>query len=264
MDKKEKVMIIIMDNNATSQMIENVSSRVKKWGLNIHKSIAVGQTIIGVTGNTHEVDTGELAIQAGVKKIIKLSEPYKLAGRKFKPEDTIVKIKEVAIGGDKIVVMAGPCAVESENQIMEIAKIIKETGGDILRGGAFKPRTSPYSFQGLGEEGLKYLYAAGKEYGLLVVTEVMDKSQIELVSKYADILQIGGRNMSNFSFLKELGLTRKPVLLKRGIAATIREWIMSAEYILAGGNYDVILCERGIRTCEDYTRNTLDLCAIPI
>lgn len=259
-----EAMIIVMDKKATERMIENVIDIIENLGAQVHKSYGVHQTIIAAVGDIQLIDTGEIGILAGVNKVAKISEPYKLAGRAFKPENTVVKIKDLLIGGDKIVVMAGPCAVESKDQIMEIAKIVKEVGGSILRGGAFKPRTSPYSFQGLGEEGLEYLHEAGKEYGLLVVTEVMDKSQIELVSKYADILQIGARNMSNFAFLKELGLIKKPILLKRGISATIKEWIMAAEYILSGGNYDVILCERGIRTYEDYTRNTLDLSAIPV
>jgi 3-deoxy-7-phosphoheptulonate synthase len=200
----------------------------------------------------------------GVHEVLRITEPYKLASRAFKPDGTIVAIDDVRVGGDEVIVMAGPCSVETEEQIFTSAAAVRRAGAKILRGGAFKPRSSPYSFQGLGEDGLKLLRAAANKESLKVVSEVMDVSQIDVVGKYSDIYQVGARNMQNFTLLRELGKTRKPVLLKRGIAATIEEWLLSAEYLLAGGNSDVILCERGIRTFESYTRNTLDISAIPV
>jgi 3-deoxy-7-phosphoheptulonate synthase len=200
----------------------------------------------------------------GVAEVLRITEPYKLASRTFKREGSVFDIGGLKLGGNDVVVMAGPCSIESEEQIFTIAKVVAESGARILRGGAFKPRTSPYSFQGMGEEGLRIMRAAADKHKLKIVTEVMDKSQIALVEKYADILQIGARNMQNFTFLRELGFASKPVLLKRGLAATIDEWLMSAEYILSGGNHQVILCERGIRTFETATRNTLDISAIPV
>jgi 3-deoxy-7-phosphoheptulonate synthase len=209
-------------------------------------------------------DPADLEVLPGVREVIRISEPYKLVGRTFKREDTVIRIGDRSIGGPEIVAMAGPCSVESRDQVREIASRVREVGATILRGGAFKPRTSPYSFQGLGEEGLKYLREAADENGLLVVTEIMDGTQIPMFLEYVDILQVGARNCQNFSLLKELGKVDRPVLLKRGLSSTIEEWLLSAEYLMVGGNHQVILCERGIRTFETYTRNTLDLSAIPI
>ncbi|MGH8015060.1 MAG: 3-deoxy-7-phosphoheptulonate synthase, partial [Candidatus Zixiibacteriota bacterium] len=221
-------------------------------------------TILGVVGDTKQVDTRIFEVMDGVHEVVRITEPYKLVGRTFKPEDTIVKVKNVAIGGKKIALMAGPCSIESREQIKKIAKLIKPTGTKILRGGAYKPRSSPYSFQGLGEEGLKYLRDAGDATGMAVVSEIMDRTDIVPALKYIDLIQVGARNMQNFALLKELGKVNKPVLLKRGMSATLEELLMAAEYILSGGNRNVILCERGIRTFENYTRNTMDISAIPI
>ena len=239
-------------------------SRLKKLGFDVHRSDGVNRTVLGAVGEKRDIDRRDIELFEGVREVIPITKPYKLVGREFHPEDTVIKIKQLEIGGPKIVLMAGPCSVENLETTRTIAKSISNDGAVILRGGAFKPRTSPYAFQGLGEAGLKYLRKAADENGLLVISEVMDVSQIELVSSYVDILQIGARNMQNFFLLKEIGKTRMPVLLKRGMAATIEDWLMAAEYILAGGNYQVILCERGIRTFENYTRNTLDLSAIPV
>jgi 3-deoxy-7-phosphoheptulonate synthase len=213
---------------------------------------------------TQPTDPALIEMMEGVHEVLRITEPYKLASRAFRPDGTIVAIEDVRVGGDEVIVMAGPCSVETEEQIFTSAAAVRRAGAKILRGGAFKPRSSPYSFQGLGEDGLKLLRAAANKESLKVVSEVMDVSQIEVVGKYSDIYQVGARNMQNFTLLRELGKTRKPVLLKRGIAATIEEWLLSAEYLLAGGNSDVILCERGIRTFESYTRNTLDISAIPV
>lgn len=257
-------MVIVMEDHATEAEIQNAISKLKTLGYQIHRSDGVRRTVLGAVGEKRDVDQRDLELLQGVREVVPITKPYKLVSREFHPEDTIIKIKDIEIGGNRVVIMAGPCAVEGSDQIVGIAKFVREAGALVLRGGAFKPRTSPYSFQGLGEEGLKYLRMAADAYGLAVVSELMDISQIELVSKYVDILQVGARNMQNFWLLKELGKIRKPVLLKRGMAATIEEWLMAAEYILAGGNYRVILCERGIRTFENYTRNTLDLSAIPV
>ena len=221
------------------------------------------RTVIGAVGQGNG-DPQLLAVQEGVHEVLRISEPYKLASRTFKQENTIVSIGDVRIGGEEVIVMAGPCSAESEAQVEATASAVKRAGAKILRGGAFKPRSSPYSFQGLGEEGLRMLRAASDRHDLKLITEVMEISQIELIEKYADVLQVGARNMQNFSLLRELGRATKPVLLKRGISATIEEWLLSAEYVLAGGNKNVILCERGIRTFESYTRNTLDISAIPV
>jgi 3-deoxy-7-phosphoheptulonate synthase len=231
--------------------------------MDVHRSTGVSRTVLGVVG-THPTDPALIEMMEGVHEVLRITEPYKLASRAFKPDGTIVAIDDVRVGGDEVIVMAGPCSVETEEQIFTSAAAVRRAGAKILRGGAFKPRSSPYSFQGLGEEGLKLLRAAANKESLKVVSEVMDMSQIDLVGKYSDIYQVGARNMQNFTLLRELGKTRKPVLLKRGIAATIEEWLLSAEYLLAGGNTDVILCERGIRTFESYTRNTLDISAIPV
>lgn len=259
-------MLIVMKPNAEKKQVENVVGLVKQFGFDVHLSEGRTNTVIGLVGeNTSKVDARVFQLLEGVREVIKISSPYKLASRTFKSEDTIVEVSDdIQIGGNELIVMAGPCAVENKECLVTTAKEVKTAGAKILRGGAFKPRTSPYAFQGLGEEGLKYLRETADKNGMAVVSEVMEISQIELFLKYVDILQVGARNMQNFNLLKELGQTRKPVLLKRGLSATIKEWLMSAEYVLSGGNNNVILCERGIRTFETSTRNTLDLSAIPV
>jgi 3-deoxy-7-phosphoheptulonate synthase len=257
-------LVVILQKNATEEQISNVINHLKSFGFQIHQSTGTERTIIGAIGVKPNFDIRNISILDGVDEVYRVTTPFKLASRSFKEENTVVKIKDVEIGANKIVMMSGPCSVENEDQIFRLAKIVADSGAKILRGGAFKPRTSPYTFQGLGEEGLKLLRAAADEYNLLVITEVMQNEQIDLIYKYTDIFQVGARNMQNFSLLKELGKVDKPIMLKRGIAATIEEWLMSAEYILSGGNKDVILCERGIRTFENYTRNTFDLSAIPV
>jgi len=257
-------MVVVMEPGANENQIDNVIKHLKGLGFEIHRSDGVKHTILGAIGDKTGIDTRQLEVLEGVHEVIRISEPYKLASRSFRRENTVINIGGVSIGGDEVVVAAGPCAVESSEQIIIIAEKVKKAGAKILRGGAFKPRTSPYSFQGLGEEGLRYLRKAADMFGMIITTEIIDLSQIELVVKYSDILQVGARNMQNFMLLKELGRIRKPVLLKRGMAATIEEWLMAAEYILTGGNEEVILCERGIRTFENYTRNTLDISAVPI
>jgi len=258
-------MVIVMNEHATEDQIEKVIAALTMKGFDAHRSTGATRTVIGVVGSGKEpIDPREFEIQPGVHEVIKISEPYKLAGRVFKPEDTVITLGEVRVGGREVVLMAGPCAVESEKQLDIIASSVARFGARILRGGAFKPRTSPYAFQGLGEEGLTYLRRSADRHGLKVITEVMDTTQVDLVARYADILQVGARNMQNFHMLKELGRIRKPVMLKRGLASTIQEWLLSAEYIMAGGNHQVMLCERGIRTFENYTRNTMDISAIPI
>jgi 3-deoxy-7-phosphoheptulonate synthase len=235
-----------------------------EMGFNVHRSTGVVHTVLGGVGGKEEFDLEVVEVMEGVKEAHRIISPYKLAGRSFRPAGTVVKVGGVEIGGEQVVVMAGPCSVESREQIERSAEIVAGAGAKVIRGGAFKPRSSPYSFQGLGEAGLQMLRESADRHGLLVVTEVMDQTQIPLMLQYADILQVGARNMQNFNLLRELGHQRKPVLLKRGIAATIEELLLSAEYILSGGNYDVILCERGIRTFETYTRNTMDISAIPV
>jgi len=252
-----------MQQGATEAQIEKIIQRLVEDGFDVHKSTGVIHTVLGGVGGREDFDTGVVALMEGVKEVHRIIAPYKLASRGFKPAGTIVKIGGVEIGGGKVVVMAGPCSVESRDQIERAADIVADGGASVIRGGAFKPRSSPYSFQGLGEEGLKLIRNAADRRGLLVISEVMDSSQIALLAAYSDILQIGARNMQNFNLLRELGKLRKPVLLKRGISATIEELLLSAEYILSGGNYEVILCERGIRTFETYTRNTMDISAIP-
>jgi 3-deoxy-7-phosphoheptulonate synthase len=232
-------------------------------GFDVHRSTGSSRTVIGAVGNGNG-DPQLLEVQPGVHEVLRITEPYKLASRTFKPENTVITVGDVRIGGDEVVVMAGPCSAESEEQVEATAAAVKKAGAKVLRGGAFKPRSSPYSFQGLGEAGLRMLRSAADRHGLKLVTEIMESGQLEMVEKYGDILQVGARNMQNFSLLRDLGRSRKPVLLKRGISATIEEWLLSAEYVLAGGNMDVILCERGIRTFESYTRNTLDISAIPV
>lgn len=257
-------MVIILEKNATEAQIDNVIKHLEGFGFQIHKSVGAERTILGAIGVKPNFDTRNISILEGVDEVYRVTTPYKLASRSFNETNTIIKIKDVEIGGNKIAMIAGPCSIESEEQIFRLAKVVAQSGAKILRGGAFKPRTSPYSFQGLGEEGLKMIRAAADENNLLVITEVMQFDQIDLIDKYTDIFQLGARNMQNFSLLKELGRVNKPVMLKRGIAATIEEWLMSAEYILSGGNKNVFLCERGIRTFENYTRNTFDLSAIPV
>ena len=257
-------MVVVMEPHASEQHIQNVIDHLKELGFEIHRSDGVTHTIVGAIGDKTGIDTRQLEILEGVHEVIRISEPYKLASRSFRREDTVIKMGGIEIGGIEIIIAAGPCSVESKDQVEIIADVVKRAGAKILRGGAFKPRTSPYSFQGLGESGLKFLREAGDKYGLLVVTEVVDVSQIGLVYDYADILQVGARNMQNFMLLGELGKVRKPILLKRGMSATIEEWLMASEYILKGGNEQVILCERGIRTFENYTRNTLDISAVPV
>ena len=257
-------MIIVLRPDATEEQINHIIEKVGKLGLTPHVSKGVERTIIGVIGPEDILRVTPLEVFPGVEKVMPVLSPYKLVSREFRRQDSVVEIgRGVEIGGKKIVVMAGPCAIESLETLHEIAVEVKKAGATVLRGGAFKPRTSPYSFQGLGEEGLKYLNQVGNELGLATVTEVMDSRDVELVAKYADILQIGARNMQNFNLLKEVGMTKKPVLLKRGLSSTVKDLLMSAEYILSGGNFNLVLCERGIRTFEDYTRNTLDISAIP-
>lgn len=257
-------MVIILEKNATEEQIENVVKHLEDYGFQVHKSTGVERTIIGAIGVQPNFDTRKISILDGVSEVYRITTPYKLASRSFHEENTVIKIKDVEIGGNKVVLIAGPCSIESESQIFRMAKVVADSGCKILRGGAFKPRTSPYSFQGLGKEGLKLIRSAANENNLLVISEVMQIDHIELMEPYVDIYQVGARNMQNFSLLKELGKTTKPILLKRGIAATIEEWLMSAEYILSAGNKDVFLCERGIRTFEQYTRNTFDLSSIPV
>ncbi len=257
-------MIIVMKSGASQKEIDHVVEKVEALGLQAVVSKGIERSVIGVIGDESILMEQPLEAYAGVEKVMPVMSPFKLVSREFKPQDSIIDVgKGVEIGGDKIIVMAGPCSIENYDSLRAIAKDVKDAGACILRGGAFKPRTSPYSFQGLGEEGLKYMQDVANEFGLVTITEVMDPRHVELVSKYVDILQIGARNMQNFNLLKEVGMARNPVMLKRGLCATIKEWLMSAEYILAGGNFKVILCERGIRTFEEFTRNTLDINAIP-
>ncbi|MBM3244200.1 MAG: 3-deoxy-7-phosphoheptulonate synthase [Candidatus Omnitrophica bacterium] len=258
-------MIIVLRPGTTEEQINHLVEKVKKLGLTPHLSKGTERTIIGVIGPEDILRVTPLEAFPGVEKVMPVLAPYKLVSREFRAEDSVIDLgKGVKIGGKKIILMAGPCAIENLDTLYAIAKEIKKTGVEVLRGGAFKPRTSPYSFQGLGEEGLKYLEEVGKGLGLVTVSEVMDPRDVELVAKYVDVLQIGARNMQNFNLLKEVGLTKKPVLLKRGMSSTVKELLMSAEYILAGGNFNVALCERGIRTFEDATRNTLDISAVPV
>ncbi len=257
-------MVIIMEDNATEQQVQIVTDKIKSLGFDVHRSDGKERTVLGAVGEKRGVDKRDLELLAGVREVVSITKAYKLASREFHHEDTIIKVGDVKIGGNEIVTMAGPCAVENRELLFETAELLVKNGAQVIRGGAFKPRTSPYSFQGLGEEGLKYLREAGDKYNLAVVSEVMDVSQIDLMLNYVDIFQVGARNMQNFWLLKELGKIRKPILLKRGMSATIEEWLMAAEYVMSGGNYQVILCERGIRTFETYTRNTLDISAIPV
>ena len=258
-------MIVAMQDTASEEHIQHVIERMVELGFNVHRTTGEAQTILAGVGTPDHFDVAEFKVLSGVHDAYRISSPYKLAGRSFRPEGTQVRFRNgVVVGGNQVILMAGPCSVESREQILTSARLVKAAGCQFLRGGAFKPRSSPYSFQGMGLDGLKLLQEVGRETGLLVITEVMEISQIELMLPYIDCFQVGARNMQNFNLLRELGHARKPVLLKRGISATIEEVLLSAEYILSGGNYDLMLCERGIRTYETYTRNTMDISAIPV
>jgi 3-deoxy-7-phosphoheptulonate synthase len=257
-------MVITLKPGTTEKGVQHVLDKISELGFTPHISTGEERTIIGVIGENVLRTKHIFEAMFIVESVMPISKPFKLVSRDFRAEDTLIQVKDVVLGGEKVVVIAGPCSVESRDSVLEIAKFVKEAGASMLRGGAFKPRTSPYSFQGLGEEGLKYLAEASELTGLPVVTEAMDPRQLELVATYADVIQIGARSMQNFDLLKEVGQTKKPVLLKRGMAATIKELLMSAEYILSRGNYEVILCERGVRTFEDSTRSTLDLSAVAL
>ena len=254
-----------MQESATEEQVQNVVEHLVRMGFSVHRTTGERQTVLAAVGARVDFDTRNLEVLNGVQEVHRISAPYKLAGRSFRPQGTVIQLRNgLTIGRDEVAVMAGPCSVESREQLFNAAEQVSKAGARVLRGGAFKPRSSPYSFQGLGLEALKLLREAGDRFNLGVISEVMEISQIEMVLPYVDILQVGARNMQNFNLLRELGKVKKPVLLKRGIAATLEELLLSAEYIMAGGNYDVILCERGIRTFETYTRNTLDISAIPI
>ncbi|MDP4117374.1 MAG: 3-deoxy-7-phosphoheptulonate synthase, partial [Bacteroidota bacterium] len=257
-------MIVVLEKAVNDRQIENIIKHLEDYGLSVHKSSGAEQIVFAAIGAQPEFDIRKIKMLDGVSEVYRITEPYKLAGRTFQKEDTLININGRIIGSNNIVVMAGPCAVENEEQIFSIAELISKSGAKFLRGGAFKPRSSPYSFQGLGKEGLQLLRKAADKYNLLVVTEILDGSQINLIEEYADILQIGTRNMQNYSLLSTVGKSTKPVMLKRGLSATIEEWLMAAEYILFNGNKNVLLCERGIRTFETYTRFTFDLAAIPV
>ncbi len=257
-------MIVVMDEGATEEQIDAVIERMVEHHFTVHRSTGMVHTVLGGVGPEDAIEPAEFAVMEGVKESRPIASPYKLASRHFRPGGTVVKVGGVEIGGPKVVAMAGPCSIESRDQIQRSAELVARAGATVIRGGAFKPRSSPYSFQGLGEPGLVLIREAADANGLLVVSEVMDSTQIPVLLRYADILQVGARNMQNYNLLRELGKVRKPVLLKRGIAATIEELLLSAEYLLSGGNYDVILCERGIRTFESATRNTMDISAIPV
>jgi 3-deoxy-7-phosphoheptulonate synthase len=256
-------MIIVLKPHPTPELIRHVIERIEALGFTPHLSQGVSRTIVGVIGDEDKLQVEPLQAIEGVEQVVPILKPYKLASREFHAEDSAFDVKGVRVGGGHLLMIAGPCAIEGEAILMEIAEHARDAGANVLRGGAFKPRTSPYSFQGLGEDGLKMLKAAGERFGMPVVTEVMDPRQVELVERYADMIQIGARNMQNFDLLKEVGRTRTPVLLKRGMSATVKDLLMSAEYVLAQGNRRVVLCERGVRTFEDSTRNTLDLSIVP-
>jgi len=253
-----------MRERATDAQVQGVVAKLVEMGFDVHRSTGALRTVLGAVGGSRQFDTALLEVLDGVQEVHRITEPYKLASRTFKSDNTVIVIDDLRIGGDEVIVMAGPCSAESEEQVEASAAAVRRAGAKVLRGGAFKPRSSPYSFQGLGEEGLRLLKSAADRHNLKLITEVMDISQLEVIERYADILQVGARNMQNFTLLRELGHSKKPVMLKRGISATIEEWLLSAEYILAGGNMNVMLCERGIRTFESFTRNTLDISAIPV
>ena len=255
-------MIVVLKPQAKKEEINQIVDRLKNDGMDVQVNTGVECTVLGVLGDTVHYDSAKLELNACVDKVLRVSEPFKKSNRKFHPEDSIIKVGNTQIGGDKLSIIAGPCSVESEEQIVEIATDVKNSGANILRGGAFKPRTSPYSFQGMEFEGLELLMEAREKTNLPIISEIMSPKHVEIFDREVDIIQVGARNMQNFDLLKELGKAKKPILLKRGLSSTIEEWLMSAEYIMAGGNENVILCERGIRTFETYTRNTLDLSAI--
>ena len=257
-------MVVVMREKATEEQVARVIAQLVAMGFDVHRSTGALKTVIGAVGGNRQGDPRLLEVLEGVQEVIRITEPYKLASRTFKQDNSIITIGDLRVGGDEVIVMAGPCSAETEEQVEASATAVKRAGAKVLRGGAFKPRSSPYSFQGLGEDGLRMLRAAADRHNLALVTEIMEISQLAIIEKYAHILQVGARNMQNYSLLRDLGKCRTPVLLKRGISATIEEWLLSAEYILAGGNMDVMLCERGIRTFESYTRNTLDISAIPV
>ena len=258
-------MVIVMHEGATEEQIQHVIDRVVSSGFDVHRSTGASHTVLGAVGVHRDFDHRDFELLDGVREVVRITQPFKLASRQFKPQGTVIDLgRGVKIGGDEIVVAAGPCSVESPEQINAVAEAVSKTGARILRAGAFKPRTSPYAFQGLGEKGLQLIREAADKFKLFVVSEVMDLSQIEMMGQYVDIFQVGARNMQNYFLLRALGEIQKPVLLKRGMSATIEELLLSAEYILSGGNYNVILCERGIRTFETYLRNTLDIAAIPV
>jgi len=258
-------MVIVMEQEAPEDQIQKVIETLVAVGYDVHRSTGISHTVLGAVGVPREpVDPRALELIPGVREVVKISEPYKLVGRKFKAADTVVDVGGAGVGSGELIVMAGPCSVETREQVNTVAAAVAASGARVLRGGAFKPRTSPYAFQGHGEEALRWMREAADAHGLAIISEVMDLRTIEMMMRYVDCLQVGTRNMQNFDLLKELGRVRKPVLLKRGLAATIEEWLLSAEYILAGGNTQVILCERGIRTFENATRNTLDISAIPV
>lgn len=256
-------MVIVMKPGASKEIIEKIENKMISLGCEVHEVQGDDHTIIGLVGDTSKIDPSQIRANEHVEKLIIVQHPFKMAGRSFHPADTIVDVSGVKVGGGIPAIIAGPCSVESEEQLMTIAKAVKSSGANMLRGGAYKPRTSPYSFQGMGVEGLKLLKKAKEATGLPIVTEIMDQDTFDVVEEYADLLQIGARNMQNFALLKRAGKSHRPILLKRGLSATIEEWLMSAEYIMSKGNQNVILCERGIRTFETYTRNTLDISAIP-
>ncbi len=258
-------MVIVMEHTAREEQVQKVVEALVEVGYDVHRFTGVTHTVLGVVGSPRRpVDPRALELFPGVREVVEISEPYKLVGRTFKAADSVVDVAGVKVGGSEVIVMAGPCSVESREQVRSVAGSVQAAGARVLRGGAFKPRTSPYAFQGHGEEALRWMREAADELGLAVVSEVMDTRAIEMMLRYVDCFQVGARNMQNFDLLKELGRVRRPVLLKRGMSATIEEWLLSAEYILSGGNHDVILCERGIRTFENATRNTLDISAIPV
>ncbi len=257
-------MIIIMKPDPSGKDVDAIMKRLKQMGLAGHLSEGVERTVIGVVGRVYPELKDTLELLPGVEDVVPISRPFKLSSREFQPHDTIIKVGDVTIGGDELVIMAGPCAVETRQQVLDTAKAVKAAGANIFRGGAFKPSTSPYQFRGLGEDGLKILAEAREETGLPLITEVLSAGDVQLVAKYADILQVGARNMQNFILLDEVGKVGKPVMLKRGMSATIQEWLLSAEYVLSQGNRQLMLCERGVRTFETYTRNTFDVSSIPL
>ena len=257
-------MVVVMEERAAEDRIQHVIATLVERGFDVHRSTGTLRTVLGAVGGNRDFDTRLLEVMEGVHEVLRITEPYKLASRTFRPEATVISLGDFRIGGDEVIVIAGPCSAETDEQVEAAAAAVAKAGAKIFRGGAFKPRSSPYSFQGLGEVGLRMMRSACDRHNLKLVSEVMDINQIELVDRYADMLQVGARNMQNYTLLRELGRSRTPVLLKRGISATIEEWLLSAEYVLSGGNTDVVLCERGIRTFESYTRNTLDISAVPV